>query len=147
MRFGLHDSSEDTRSAPHSLSDTHLSGTTSRGGLQMEIRTIALLASGIALAGCATTGDPATLGTTENPVKVRMPPGERAYLDRLRCPDGSAPDYDRQGSGMGGRDGHIVDFYSVTCPGAAPVTVVMDMYHSNREDRPVPGFSIVPRGD
>jgi len=106
-----------------------------------------VLACSAALAGCATMGDdPATLGSERNPVKVQMPQGERAYLDRLRCPDGSPPAYERQGSGGGASDGHIVDFYTVTCPGAEPVTVVMDMYHSDREDRPVPGFTIVPRG-
>lgn len=105
-----------------------------------------LVASGAALvASPAVAKDEHPLGSERNPVKVKMPQGERAYLDRLRCPDGSAPAYERRGSGGPARDGDIIDFYTVTCPGAEPVTVVMDMYHRDREDRPVPGFTIVPR--
>jgi hypothetical protein len=85
------------------------------------------------------------LGSERNPVKVRMPDGERAYLDRLRCPDGTPPTYERQGSGGPARDGDIVDYYTVICRGAEPVTVTIDMYHSNREDDPVAGFTIVSR--
>ena len=108
------------------------------------MRTLSVLALGaLALGGCATTGDPALLGTMENPVRVNMPSGERAYLDRLRCADGSAPAYNRQGSGGPARDGHIVDFYEVTCAGQEPVIIVMDMYHSGSESLPVPGFTIV----
>jgi hypothetical protein len=105
-----------------------------------------LMAAAAAMAASpATARDKAPLGSEKNPVKVQMPQGERAYLDRLRCPDGSAPAYQRQGSGGPARDGDIIDYYTVTCAGAEPVTVVMDMYHSDREDRPVPGFTIVPR--
>ncbi len=108
------------------------------------MRTLLALAGGaLVLSACATTGDPATLGTLENPVRVNMPTGERAYLDRLRCADGSAPEYDRQGSGGPARDGHIVDFYEVTCSGQRPVIVIMDMYHNRTESLPVPGFTIV----
>ena len=104
-----------------------------------------LFAGAAMLAGCATTaGEPATLGTLGNPVKAQSPVGERAYLDRLRCPSGSSPAYERRGSGGPARDGHLVDFYEVTCPGAASVTIVMDMYHAGAEDRPVAGFTIVP---
>lgn len=86
------------------------------------------------------------LGSKENPVRTAMPAGERAYLARLRCTDGAAPSYERQGSGGGGPYGNILDFYQVTCAGAEPVPVVMDMYHAGYvEDRPVPGFTIVPR--
>ncbi|MDE1467338.1 hypothetical protein [Aurantiacibacter sp. D1-12] len=104
---------------------------------------LVLIGGALAVSGCVTTSDPTTLGTLSNPVLTRGPSGERAYLDRLRCADGSAPTYHRQGSGGGGRDGHIVDFYEVTCTGQEPVIVVMDMYHSNGENRPVPGFTIV----
>ena len=107
-----------------------------------------LLATAATLVACPAAGkDKHPLGSERNPVKVEMPQGERAYLDRLRCPDGSAPAYERQGSGGPAPDGDIVDFYAVTCPGAEPVTVVMDMYHRDREDRPVPGFTIVPRSE
>ena len=108
---------------------------------------VALFLAGAAVlvASPASGKDKHPLGSERNPVKVRMPPGERAYLDRLRCPDGSTPTYERQGSGGPARDGDIVDYYAVQCPGAEPVTVIMDMYHSDREDDPVPGFTIVPR--
>ena len=86
------------------------------------------------------------LGSMDNPVRAAMPVGERAYLARLRCADGTAPAYERQGSGAAGPYGNIVDFYEVRCPGAAPARVVMDMYHAGYvEDRAVPGFTIAPR--
>ncbi len=86
------------------------------------------------------------LGSAENPVRAEMPAGQRAYLDRLRCPDGSPPSYDRRGSGPGGPFGNIVDYYEVTCSGASRTTVVMDMYHAGYvEDVPVTGFTILPR--
>ena len=112
----------------------------------MKASTVLLAACAASIASPAAGQDKRPLGSERNPVKVNMPQGERAYLDRLRCPDGSAPAYERQGSGGSARDGHIVDYYTVVCPGAEPVTVIMDMYHSDREDRPVPGFTIVPRG-
>jgi hypothetical protein len=111
------------------------------------VGSLLVAASAILLASPVAGKDEHQLGSERNPVKVRMPDGERAYLDRLRCPDGSPPAYERQGSGGPARDGDIVDYYAVTCPGAEPVTVIMDMYHSNREDDPVPGFTIVPRED
>ena len=83
------------------------------------------------------------LGSDKNPVRAAMPPGERAYLARLRCPDGTRPQYERQGSGGLGVFGNIVDYYAVQCPGAEPASVVMDMYHAGYvEPRPVPGFTI-----
>ena len=86
------------------------------------------------------------LGSRENPVRASMPAGERAYLARLRCADGLAPEYVRQGSLGIGPFGNIVDGYSVTCAGKEMKTVVMDMYHSNFvEDRAVPGFTIARR--
>jgi len=86
------------------------------------------------------------LGSMKNPVRASMPPGERDYLARLRCPDGAAPAYDRQGSGGAGPYGNIVDFYTVSCKGAEAVRVAMDMYHAAYvEERPVPGFTIEPR--
>lgn len=106
---------------------------------------LAAISAALLLASPASGADKHPLGSERNPVKVRMPQGERAYLDRLRCPDGSTPTYERQGSGGPAPDGDIVDYYTVQCPGAEPVTVIMDMYHRDREDDPVPGFTIVPR--
>lgn len=87
------------------------------------------------------------LGSQHNPVRAAMPPGQRAYLRRLRCSDGTAPDFDRVGNFGIGVYGNIVDGYRLRCAGAEPaeVTVYMDMYHRGHvEERPVPGFTILP---
>jgi hypothetical protein len=85
------------------------------------------------------------LGSPENPVRVSMPAGQRAYLSRLRCADAQAPGFVRAGSVGVGPFGNIVDLYQVTCEGSQPAEaeVYMDMYHSGHvEDRPVTGFTI-----
>ena len=87
------------------------------------------------------------LGSKQNPVRASMPPGQHAYLRRLRCSDGRAPQFDRVGNYGLGVYGNIIDGYSVDCGSAAPgkVEIFMDMYHSGHvETRPVPGFTIVP---
>jgi hypothetical protein len=83
------------------------------------------------------------LGTATNPVRVLMPEGEREYLHRLRCANGSAPTFERQGSAGIGPYGKILDIYSVQC-GTKSSSIYMDMYHCSEEERPVPGFDIVP---
>jgi hypothetical protein len=86
-------------------------------------------------------------GSMKNPVRAEMPPGQHAYLGRLRCSDGRAPKFDRMGSYGIGAYGNIIDRYSVDCGSAAPgsVEIFMDMYHRGYvENRPVPGFTIVP---
>lgn len=84
------------------------------------------------------------LGSARNPIRAQAPQGQRAYLDRLRCADNSAPRYARIGNLGAGVYGTIVDEYRVTCPGSAAVTVVMDMYHRGHvEMKAVPGFTIV----
>jgi hypothetical protein len=88
------------------------------------------------------------LGTMENPVRVGGPAGERAYVARLRCGDGSVPRVGERASMGTGAFGTIVDGYPLDCGSAAPgrVTVILDMYHSeHREDRAPPGFAIQPR--
>ncbi len=83
------------------------------------------------------------LGSDQNPVRASQPAGQRAYLNRLRCADGSAPSYGRVGNFGIGVYGNIVDGYQVTCAGEEPKMVVMDMYHPGYvENRPVPGFTI-----
>lgn len=85
------------------------------------------------------------LGSPKNPVRAQAPEGQRAYLARLRCSDGSAPRFERRGNVGFGVFGNIVDDYSVDCGAAAPgrVSIMMDMYHPGHvEQRPVPGFSI-----
>jgi hypothetical protein len=87
----------------------------------------------------------APLGDISHPVRVNGPFGEREYLVRLRCADGSAPSFDRQGSRPNdGVDSHILDHYTVACTSDAPMQVFMDMYHDNRERRPVGRLSILP---
>ena len=86
-------------------------------------------------------------GSKENPVRASMPQGQHAYLRRLRCSDGQAPQFDRIGNFGLGVYGNIIDGYAVDCGSAAPgrVEIFMDMYHAGYvETRPVPGFTIVP---
>jgi hypothetical protein len=86
----------------------------------------------------------AALGTRDNPVRTYMPDGERAYLMRLVCPDGSQPGFRRRGSIGAGPYTTILDLYDVTC-GATSREVVMDMYHpAYVERRAVAGFKIRP---
>jgi hypothetical protein len=88
------------------------------------------------------------LGSKNNPVRSDMPPGERAYLERLRCNDGTAPAFERAGSVGEGPYGTILDLYQLRCSSGQPSTasVYMDMYHRDySEDRPAPGFTIEPR--
>lgn len=85
------------------------------------------------------------LGSRENPVRAVGPTGQRAYLARLRCEDGRAPQFFRMGSFGLGPYGRILDGYSVSCAGDPDTNhqVFMDMYHPGYiEDEPVPGFTI-----
>ena len=85
-------------------------------------------------------------GSQRNPVRAAMPAGQHAYLARLRCSDGRAPQFERMGNYGLGVYGNIIDGYAVDCGGAAPgkVEIFMDMYHPGyAETRPVPGFTIV----
>ena len=93
-------------------------------------------------------------------IEVCQPTGERDYLSRLYCPNGTAVNFKRTGS-VGSRfdlqpnvtmdqilkpilpgapDYHIVDAYSITC-GSTTSTLYLDMYHC---DKPEP--TIAPRG-
>jgi hypothetical protein len=85
------------------------------------------------------------LGTVQNPVRVGGPEGERAYLARLRCADGSAPMIGRRGSAGVGAFGSITASYDLDCGNVAPgkLELVMDMYHSeHREGRAPAGLTI-----
>ncbi len=87
------------------------------------------------------------LGSEENPVRVNMPAGQRAYLSRLRCADGKAPTFHRIGSAGDGPYGTIMDGYQVDCPGSQPASnvIFLDMYHPNHvETKAPPGYTIVP---
>lgn len=96
------------------------------------------------LAKAITKAEASPLGSKANPVRENMPKGEYAYLHRLRCPDGQAPSATRTGNVGTGVFGNIVDLFQVTCAGAKPVEVYMDMYHDGPEVRPIPGFTIAP---
>jgi hypothetical protein len=86
------------------------------------------------------------LGSRANPVRAKMPDGQRAYLTRLRCANGQAPEFHRAGNIGPGIYGYIVDDYRVSCAGAEAVSVIIDMYHVHVEQQPVPGFTIVAEG-
>lgn len=82
------------------------------------------------------------LGSKGNPVRVYRPTGQRVYLSRLACADGSTPQFQRVGSFGVGVYGTIIDGYDVDCAGKKQL-VYMDMYHPDYiERRPVPGFTI-----
>lgn len=98
---------------------------------------------GEALAQAIEKAEAHPLGSEQNPVRENQPQGQRAYLSRLRCEDGSAPSFDRAGNVGEGVFGFIVDLYKVTCTGKATVEVYIDMYHDGPENRAVPGFTIV----
>lgn len=86
------------------------------------------------------------LGSPENPVRVGGPEGEAAYLGRLRCADGAIPRVGARTQRGAGAFGSLVAAYELSCAGAAPGVLVMDMYHGEHaEDRAPPGFAITPR--
>ncbi len=73
-----------------------------------------------------------------------MPPGEREYLMRLRCPGGDEPEFERVGSFGRGPNGTIIDGYDVRCKDGSKSMVFMDMYHRGyREKSAVPGFTVL----
>ena len=83
------------------------------------------------------------LGSQKNPVRADAAQGQREYLNRLRCADGSRPEYARSGNVGEGVYGYIVDLYEVDCGDAAPGTtqVYMDLYHGGYvEQELVEGF-------
>jgi hypothetical protein len=134
--------------------------------------TVMLTVCGMATvhAGLPTKKAPAKVGLTrEGALEVCLPRGERAYLDRLRCPDGSVPSYSRVGSvgrrinaknpeedeeasaqnlggkrpEPGGPDFHTLDLYKVTCRDKTH-EIYMDMYHCDQAPTQLapPGFQL-----
>ena len=89
------------------------------------------------------------LGSRDNPVRVNMPAGQRAYLDRLRCSNGERPTYGRVGNFGAGVFGSIIDGYRVVCAnGGLPAEslIYMDMYHADHYETAAPaGFTITGR--
>ena len=88
------------------------------------------------------------LGSRDNPVRATRAPGQRAYLTRLRCADGSSPSFSRSGSVGYSRYNNIMDVYEVLCADSKPAqtAVFMDMYHPGYvENDAVPGFTIASK--
>ena len=84
------------------------------------------------------------LGTVENPIRVGGPDGERAYLARLRCTDGAAPQIGARSEAGTGAFGSIVGAFAVAC-GASRSRLVFDMYHEEHvETRAPAGFTLRP---
>jgi len=101
---------------------------------------------------------PATpLGSSQNPVLAGGVFGEREFLMRLRCPNGTAVAFVRIGS-FGSRpdstgprqgDAHMLDGYRITCPdregGTHESTIYLDMYHAGHRERgPLPPYTVLP---
>ncbi len=84
------------------------------------------------------------LGSLEHPVRVGGPMGERTYLARLRCPDGSIPRATALAEDAVGGFGSIVRAWRVAC-GAETHRIHFDLYHQEHvEDRAPPGLGIEP---
>ena len=81
------------------------------------------------------------LGSEANPVRADMPPGQRAYMARLRCLDGAVPDSSRAGSAGGSPYGGVLDIYQWSCPDGASGSVYIDMYHPGHVERRAPDGS------
>jgi hypothetical protein len=81
-------------------------------------------------------------------VRIAGPDGERAYLARLRCGDGSQPRIGAAHPGGTGGFGNLVDLVAVDCGAAAPgrAELRLDIYHEeHQEQAPPPGFGLAPR--
>lgn len=84
------------------------------------------------------------LGSAENPVRAGGVQGSRAYLDRLRCPNGRPIRYERVGSFGIGPFGNIIDGYEYRCRRNDTGTIFIDMYHGDHvEQNAPPGLTIV----
>lgn len=84
------------------------------------------------------------LGTIENPVRVGGPEGERAYLARLSCADGTPLRVGARSEAGQGGFGAIATAYGVSCGGTTR-RIVFDIYHEEHvENRAPPGFDIRP---
>ena len=85
------------------------------------------------------------LGSPANPIRVGGPEGERAYLARLRCPAGAAPQIGPRTDGGIDAYGTVSDRYEVRCA-AERFTLVFDPYNEEHvEDRAPSGLTIAPR--
>lgn len=84
------------------------------------------------------------LGTLENPIRVGGPDGERSYLARLRCADGSSPRLGARRSAGVGAYGSVVGAVEAACGGSSG-RLVFDIYHEEHvETRAPAGFTLLP---
>ena len=84
------------------------------------------------------------LGSQENPVRVAGPEGERAYLARLHCADGTAARVGARHDAGVGPYGSVVGAYDVICPSGAG-RIVFDMYQEEHQETRAPaGFTLAP---
>jgi hypothetical protein len=92
----------------------------------------------------AAAADAHPLGTVQNPVRVGGPEGERAYLARLRCADGTVPRIGARSDAGTGAFGSVVAAYAVSC-GTATTPIVFDMYHEEHVERRAPAGFVLPQ--
>lgn len=94
------------------------------------------------MARLVTAANAYPLGTIENPVRVGGPEGERAYLARLTCADGTPLRVGTRSEAGQGGFGAIATAYAVSCGGTTR-RIVFDMYHQEHaENRAPAGFNI-----
>jgi len=82
------------------------------------------------------------LGTIENPVRVGGPEGERAYLARLSCADGTPLRVGTRGDAGQGGFGSVAAAYAVACGGTTR-RIVFDMYHEGHVENGAPAGFII----
>ncbi|HEU0134182.1 MAG TPA: hypothetical protein VFR28_05115 [Allosphingosinicella sp.] len=86
------------------------------------------------------------LGSEQNPVRVGGPEGARAYIARLRCADGTAPQVGPRSTGGVGPYGSVTERYQVDCAGRPRVALAFDLYHAEHvETRAPAGFTVPTR--
>ncbi len=79
-------------------------------------------------------------GSRENPITCKGIDGERAYLNRLRSPEGKPVEYQRLGS-VFVDDDCILDGYRLQYDGLVePAVIYLNMYAGGRDKRIMEGF-------
>jgi hypothetical protein len=87
---------------------------------------------------------PHPLGSLANPIRVAGPQGERAYLARLRCADGTPARIGARSEAGVGPYGSVDGAYEVSC-GAGSARLVFDMYQEEHAETRAPaGFTLAP---
>jgi len=104
---------------------------------------VVLVAAGFS---CGTPLLQGELGSPRNPVRAHTVMGEVEYLSRLRCPDGTPPQFQgltgTEAHGLRGPYGNFVNGYRVRCIYLnTEYRVFFDPHHPNyAEPAAVPGF-------